>query len=87
LAAASPRCRGDQAAVAAQIEQLAADLYVGLSRHGDVVTRALHAVSAVDHRIREMQANGGMADVNRFKAVPCGSDSTSPKFRRPLCAP
>jgi hypothetical protein len=30
----------------------------------------MHAVSIVDHRIREMQANGGMAGVNRaFKAA------------------
>jgi hypothetical protein len=33
-------------------------------------------VAAVDHRIREMQANGGMADVNRtFKAARASTSS------------
>ena len=48
LAAPARRCRGDQAKVAAQVEQLAADLYVGLSRDADIVARAMHAVAAVD---------------------------------------
>jgi hypothetical protein len=43
-----------------------------------VVTRALHAVAVVDHRIREMQQNGGMAEVNRaFKAA----RATTPSLR------
>lgn len=36
----------------------------------------MHAVAAVDHRIREMQANGGMAAVNRaFKAARAATPS------------
>lgn len=72
------RCRGDQAEVAAQLEQLAADHFIGLSRHADVVARALHAVAAVDHRIRELQASGGMVEANRaFKAA----RATEPSLR------
>ena len=70
LAAHAQRCRGDQAAVAAQLEQLAADLYIGLSRHSEVVAWAMHAVAVVHRRIREMQSNGGMKAVNAaFKAA------------------
>lgn len=70
LAGLARRCRGDQAEVAAQLGQLAADHFIGLSRHADVVARALHAVALVDDRIREMQSSGGMAAVNRaFKTA------------------
>ena len=75
LAALARRCRGDQAAIAAQIEQPAGDLYIGLSRHADVL-RGRCAVGLVDHRIREMQANGGMAQVNRaFKEARAATPS------------
>jgi hypothetical protein len=64
LAALARACRGDQAAVAVQLEQLAGDLGIGLSPHAVVVDRALAAVEAVNTTIDHMQRTGGMREFN-----------------------
>lgn len=65
LAALAHWCRGDQAAVARQLRQLANDLYIGVSPHHLVVDRALAAVDAVTVALKRMQDTGGMQDLNR----------------------
>jgi len=70
LTAHARRCRGDQATVAAQLKQLAADLYIGITPHHLAIDRALAAVDIVHNRMQQMQASGGMKQVNSaFKAA------------------
>ena len=70
LARIAEGCRGNQAAVAAQLEQLAGDLRIGLTPHAVVVQRALAAVDAVNAAIERLQSTGGLSDINRaFKAA------------------
>jgi hypothetical protein len=78
LAALARRCRGDQAAVAMQIEQLGADHYIGVTHHAVVVDRAMAAVDAVHDMMQRMQGSGGMKQVNEaFKAA----RATTPSLR------
>lgn len=70
LAGLAHQCRGDQAAVARQLRQLANDLYIGVSPHDLVVGRAFAAVNAVNAEFKRMQDSGQLREINRaFKAA------------------
>jgi hypothetical protein len=53
-------CGGDQAAIAAQLEELADAHGIGLTQHRITVDRALAVVQAVNSVIDEMQHNGAL---------------------------
>ncbi len=70
LAALAQRCRGDQAAVARQLRQLANDLHIGITPHAVVVDRAFAAADAVNAEFKRLQDTGGMREINSaFKAA------------------
>lgn len=62
-AARVPRGTGQVTALAA-LRAVAADCGVGLTPHQTVIQRALAVVKAVNERIADLQATGGMKDLN-----------------------
>jgi hypothetical protein len=70
LARLAQLCGGDQAAIAAQVDELADAHGIGITPHHITVERALAAVQVVNNTIDGMQHNGGMRDLNRaFKVA------------------
>lgn len=64
LAARIRRRTGDQAALVAQLHQLAEDLHICLTPHALVVERAIAAVETVDATFSQLRASGKMKGIN-----------------------
>jgi hypothetical protein len=70
LAVARMRANAGQAAALAAVREAAAEMGIGLTPHDTVIRRAFAAVETVNLRIAELQATGGMREMNtEFKAA------------------
>ena len=70
LAVARMRANAGEAAALAAVREAAVELGIGLTPHETVIQRAVAAVETVSQKIADLQATGGMKELNaEFKAA------------------